>query len=82
MPVTRSDEKLIHYIAPVGVRTHHLPHTVASNMVKVSHAFTHSATVAVTAWTEHSNHNNQHIFSNVCTDRIHMVYYSKIAVLV
>ena len=26
-----------YYIAPVGDRTHDLPHTVASNMVKVSH---------------------------------------------
>ena len=32
-----------YYIAPVGVRTHDLPHTVASNMGKVSHALTHSA---------------------------------------
>ena len=32
-----------YYIAPVGVRTHGLPHTVASNMVKVSHASSHSA---------------------------------------
>ena len=47
MPVTWSDEKLILlYIAPVGVRTHDLPHTVASNMVKVSQALTHSATAA------------------------------------
>ncbi len=30
--------------APVGDRTHDLPHTVASNMVKVSHALKHSAT--------------------------------------
>ena len=29
------------YIAPVGVRTHDLPHTVASNMAKVSYALTH-----------------------------------------
>ena len=29
-----------HYIAPVGVRTHDLPHTAASNMVKVSYALT------------------------------------------
>ena len=36
-----------YYIAPVGVRTHDLPHTVASNMVKVSHALNHSATEAV-----------------------------------
>ena len=35
-----------YYIAPVGVRTHDLPHTVASNMGKVSHALTHSATAA------------------------------------
>ena len=34
-------------IAPVGVRTHDLPQTVASNMVKVSHALNHSATAAV-----------------------------------
>ena len=27
-----------YYIAPVGDWTHDLPHTVASNMVKVSHA--------------------------------------------
>ena len=33
-----------YYIAPVGVRTHDLPHTVASNMVKVSHTLNHSAT--------------------------------------
>ena len=33
-----------YYIAPVGVRTHDLPHTVASNMDKVSYALTHSAT--------------------------------------
>ena len=30
-----------YYIAPVGDRTHDLPHTVASNMVKVSHALHH-----------------------------------------
>ena len=36
-----------YYIAPVGVRTHDLPHTVASNMGKVSHNLTHSATAAV-----------------------------------
>ena len=35
------------YIAPVGVRTHDLPNTVASNMGKVSYALTHSATAAV-----------------------------------
>ena len=32
-----------YYIAPVGDWTHDLPHTVASNMVKVSHALNHSA---------------------------------------
>ena len=36
-----------YYIAPVGVRTHDLPHTVASNMDRVSYALTHSATAAV-----------------------------------
>ena len=36
-----------YYIAPAGDRTHDLPHTVASNMDKVSHALTHSATAAV-----------------------------------
>ena len=41
VPVTWSDEK---YIAPGGDRSHDLPHTVASNMVKVSHALNHSAT--------------------------------------
>ena len=35
-----------YYIAPVGDRTHDLPHTVASNMVKVSNALNHSATEA------------------------------------
>ena len=34
-----------YYIAPVGDWTHDLPHTVASNMVKVSHALNHSATI-------------------------------------
>ena len=38
-----------YYIAPVGVRTHDLPHTIASNMGKVSHALTYSATAAVFA---------------------------------
>ena len=33
-------------MAPVGNRTHDLPHTVASNMVKVSNALNHSATAA------------------------------------
>ena len=33
-----------YYIAPVGDWTHDLPHTVASNMVNVSHALNHSAT--------------------------------------
>ena len=49
VPVTWSDEKLILllYIAPAGDRTHDLPHTVASNMVKVSPALNHSATAAV-----------------------------------
>ena len=36
-----------YYIAPVGDWTHDLPHTVATNMVKVSHALNHSATEAV-----------------------------------
>ena len=36
-----------YYIAPVGDRTHDLPHTAASNMVKVSHALNHLATEAV-----------------------------------
>ena len=36
-----------YYIAPVGDWTHDLPHTVASNMLKVSHALNHSATEAV-----------------------------------
>ena len=31
-----------YYIALVADRTHDLPHTVASNMVKVSHALNHS----------------------------------------
>ena len=35
-----------YYIAPVGDSTHDLPHTIASNMVKVSHALNHSATEA------------------------------------
>ena len=35
-----------YFIAPVGDRTHDLPNTVASNMVKVSHA-PNSATEAV-----------------------------------
>ena len=35
-----------YYIAPVGDWTHDLPHTVATNMVKVSHALNHSATEA------------------------------------
>ena len=35
------------YYCPIGDRTHDLPHTVASNMVNVSHALTHSATAAV-----------------------------------
>ena len=38
-----------YYIASVRDRTHDLPHTVASNMVKVSHALNHSATAAVFA---------------------------------
>ena len=36
-----------YYIAPVGDRIHDLPHTVASNMVKVSYTLAHSATAAV-----------------------------------
>ena len=36
-----------YYIAPVGVQTHDLQHTLASNMGKVSYALTHSATAAV-----------------------------------
>ena len=44
VPVTWSDENSSYYFAPVGDRTHDLPHTVASNMDKVSHALTHSAT--------------------------------------
>ena len=42
-----SDEKLILLYRPVGDRTHDFLHTVASNMVKVSHALNHSATAAV-----------------------------------
>ena len=47
MPVTWSDEKLILLCCPGRDRTHDLPLTVASNMVKVSHALHHSATAAV-----------------------------------
>ena len=47
MPVTWSDEKRILIYCPAGDRTHDLPHTVASNMGKVSHALTHSAKAAV-----------------------------------
>ena len=36
-----------YYIAPVGDSTHDITHTVASNMVKVTHALNHSATDAV-----------------------------------
>ena len=36
-----------YYIAPVGDRTHDPQHTVASNMVKGSHALNHSATAGV-----------------------------------
>ena len=46
MPVTWMKNSS-YYIAPAGDRTHDLPHTVASNMGKVSHALTHSATAAV-----------------------------------
>ena len=35
-----------YYIVPVGDWTHDLPHTVASNMAKVSHVLNHSATEA------------------------------------
>ena len=37
-----------YYIAPARDGTHDLPYTVASNMVKVSHALNHPATAAVT----------------------------------
>ena len=36
-----------YYIVPIGDWTHDLPHTLASNMVNVSHALNHSATKAV-----------------------------------
>ena len=36
-----------YYIAPVGDQTHDIPHTVASHIVKMSHALNHSATEAV-----------------------------------
>ena len=39
-----------YYIAPAGDRTHDLPHTVASNMAKVSHVLTHSALTSRVAW--------------------------------
>ena len=42
-----------YYIAPVGDWTHDLPHTVASNMVKVSHALNHSATEAISQYMFH-----------------------------
>ena len=38
-----------YYIAPVGDWTHDIPHTVASNMAKVSHALNHSATELIIA---------------------------------
>ena len=41
-----------YYTAPAGDRTHDLPHTVASNMVKVSHALNHSAMEAVNYCTQ------------------------------
>ena len=45
-------------IAPVGVRTHYLPHTVASNMSKVSHALqpqSHQAYDQVTTYLRPKN---------------------------
>ena len=47
MPVTWLDEKLILLYSPGRDRTRDLPHTVASNMDKVSHTLHHSATAAV-----------------------------------
>ena len=44
-----------YYIAPVGDWTHDLPHTVASNMVKVSHTLNHSATEAVVSVSRSGN---------------------------
>ena len=41
------DEKLILLYCPGRDWTHDLPHTVASNMVKLSHALNHSATEAI-----------------------------------
>ena len=43
----RMKNSFYYIIAPVGVRTHDLPHTAASNMAKVSQASNHSATAAV-----------------------------------
>ena len=45
-----------YYIAPVGDWTHDLPHTVASNMVKVSHTLNHLATEAIfnSQWAQQS----------------------------
>ena len=39
-----------YYNVPVGDWTHDLPQTVASHMVKLSHALNHSATEAVEWW--------------------------------
>ena len=36
-----------YYIAQVGVRTHDLPHSAASNMVKVPHAPNHGGGVLI-----------------------------------
>ena len=58
----RSDEKLILSTAPVGVRTHDLLHTTASNMGKVSYALTQSTTAAV----NNNNNNNNNDRNGSC----------------
>ena len=52
-----------YYIAPVGDWTHDLPHTVASNMVKVSHALNHSATEAVNVQYSYLIYNVQYSYN-------------------
>ena len=57
-----------YYIAPVGVWIHDLPHTVASNMDKVSYALTHGGGIYAND-TSHTPSNVVHFTEFVpCTD--------------
>ena len=67
-------ENSSYYIVPVGDWTHDLPHTVASNMVKVSDALNHLATEAVSLYTGLNETTKPRMRSQEWDGRLQIIY--------